>query len=80
MQPKELGLKAKEIIGYHYNPKKKVFLLSINMKNDPKALASITSILSGVGITVLSGFTSMNVETEQNRGLHLTYMSARLIG
>jgi predicted hydrocarbon binding protein len=62
--PRELGLKAKETIGYHYNPKKKVFLVSIDMKNDPSALASITSILSNAEITVLSGFTSMNAQTD----------------
>ena len=61
--PREMGLKAKETIGYHYNPGKKVFLVSIDMKNDPSALASITSILSNSGITALSGFTSMNAET-----------------
>jgi predicted hydrocarbon binding protein len=61
--PRESGLKAKETIGYHYNPKKKVFLVSIDMKNDPSTLASITSLLSTEGITCLSGFISMNAGT-----------------
>jgi predicted hydrocarbon binding protein len=64
--PRELG-RAKETIGYHYNPKKKVFLVSIEIRNDPNALASIASILSDSGITALGGFTSMNQETQ--RGL-----------
>ncbi len=62
--PRQLVQRAKETIGYHYNPKKKVFLLSIDIKNDPSALASIASILSDAGISVLGGFTSMNHETQ----------------
>ncbi len=61
--PREPGPRAKEIIGYHYNPGKKVFLVSIDMKSDPSALASITKILSNADITVLGGFTSVNVDT-----------------
>lgn len=61
--PRDLGPKAKETIGYHYNPKKKVFLVSIDMKSDPGALASITSILSNSGITALGGFISMSPDS-----------------
>lgn len=62
--PRELAQRAKETTGYHYNPKKKVFLVSIEIKNDPSALASIASILSSADVNVLSGFTSMNQETQ----------------
>jgi predicted hydrocarbon binding protein len=61
--PRELGTRAKETIGYHYNPKKKVFLVSIEMKSDPSALSNITSILSNSDITTLGGFISMNPES-----------------
>jgi predicted hydrocarbon binding protein len=61
---RELVTRAKETTGYHYNPKKKVFLVSIEIKNDPSALASIALILSSSGIVILSGFTSMNQDAE----------------
>jgi predicted hydrocarbon binding protein len=62
--PRQHGPIAKETIGYHYNPKKKVFLVSMEMKSDPSALANITSILSNSGIATLSGFISMNPESQ----------------
>jgi predicted hydrocarbon binding protein len=60
--PREL--RAKETIGYHYNPDKKVFLVSIDLKHDPGALASISSILFNSEITPLGGFTSINPESQ----------------
>lgn len=51
--------RPKETIGYHYNPGKKVFLISVDLKNVPGALASVASILSGAGVNTLSGFTAM---------------------
>jgi len=51
---------AKETIGYHYNPGKNVFLISVDFKNTPGVLAAITSSLSAVGVKTLSGFTAMS--------------------
>ncbi len=50
----------KVTIGYHYNPGKKVFLVSTRLKNEPGALASVTSILSKAGVNTLSGFTAVS--------------------
>ncbi len=57
--PREIPSRPKETIGYHYNPGKKVFLISVDLKNVPGALASVTSILSKAGVNTLSGFTAI---------------------
>src|SRR5271157_3973106 len=55
----------KETIGYHYNPGKKVFLISIEFKNTPGVLAEITSALSKAEVKTLSGFTAIKGTTEE---------------
>ncbi len=57
--------RPKETIGYHYNPGKKVFLISVDLKNVPGALASVASILSEAGVNTLSGFTAIGGEEQK---------------
>jgi len=56
--------KAKETIGYHYNPDKNVFLISVDFKNTPGVLANITSALSNAHVKTLSGFMSIDESGE----------------
>jgi len=62
---REISPRPKETIGYHYNPGKKVFLISVDLKNVPGALASVTSILSKTSVNTLSGFTAIRAEEEK---------------
>lgn len=57
--------KAKVTMGYHYNPNKKVFLVSVDLKNVSGALAGLTAALSEAGVNTLSGFTEAKAGEER---------------
>jgi predicted hydrocarbon binding protein len=41
---------------FHYEPKKKVFLVSLHLENEPGALGNIANLLAVRGINILEGF------------------------
>jgi len=53
-------LAPKEIMAWHFNPDKKVFLATVWMKNVPGALAGIVSVLAKEGVDLI-GSTSANI-------------------
>jgi predicted hydrocarbon binding protein len=46
----------KEVMVFHYDPKKKVFLVSLHLENEPGALGNLANLLAVRGINILEGF------------------------
>ena len=46
----------KDVIVYHFDPKKKHFLVSLHLENKPGALGNLANLLAIRGINILEGF------------------------
>ena len=46
----------KEVMVFHYDPKKKVFLVSLHLENEPGALGNLADLLAVRGMNILEGF------------------------
>lgn len=46
----------KDVMIYHYEPKKKIYLVSLYLENKPGALGNLADILAVRGINILEGF------------------------
>ena len=46
----------KEVMVFHYDPKKKVYLVSLHLQNEPGALGNLTNMLAVRGMNILEGF------------------------
>jgi len=46
----------KEVMVFHYDPKKKVYLVSLHLNNEPGALGNLANLLAVRGMNILEGF------------------------
>jgi predicted hydrocarbon binding protein len=46
----------KDVMVFHYDPKKKVYLVSMHLENEPGALGNLTNLLAVRGMNILEGF------------------------
>ncbi len=46
----------KEVMIYHYEPKRKIFLVSLHLENKPGALGNLTNLLAVRGMNMLEGY------------------------
>jgi len=48
--------RAKDVMVYRYDPKKKYFLVTLSLENKPGALGNVADVLAVRGINILEGF------------------------
>jgi predicted hydrocarbon binding protein len=46
----------KDVMVFHYDPKKKTYLVSLHLENEPGALGNLTNLLAVRGMNILEGF------------------------
>ncbi|MGD0319398.1 MAG: V4R domain-containing protein [Nitrososphaerales archaeon] len=46
----------KGVMIFHYDPKKKIYLVSLHLKNQPGALGNLTNLLAVRGMNILEGY------------------------
>jgi len=56
MAPVSMDDRNKDVIVYHFDPKKKHFLVSLHLENKPGALGNLANLLAIRGINILEGF------------------------
>ncbi len=48
--------RGKDVMTFHYDPKKKVYLASLHLENEPGALGNLTNMLAVRGMNILEGY------------------------
>ncbi|MGP8057556.1 MAG: V4R domain-containing protein [Nitrososphaerales archaeon] len=49
-------IRDKDVMVYHYDPKKKVYLVSLHLENEPGALGNLANLLAVRGMNILEGY------------------------